>query len=163
MGAVEVSRFLTSLATEAKVAASTQNQALNALLFGTPRLMALLLYGAGLRLLECARLRVKDVDFASSQILVRTGRAPAIASRCSPPRPGPRSYAICRGRDAATTTTSDGAPAGSSCRTHWPGSIRTPAASGAGSGSSRQRGSTSITPPASADATTCTSRYCGAP
>lgn len=116
MGAAEVGRFLTSLATEAKVAASTQNQALNALLFlyrvvleqdlpwlnevvrarrpqhlpvvlsreevrvvldrldGTPRLMALLLYGAGLRLLECARLRVKDVDFASSQILVRSGK-----------------------------------------------------------------------------------------
>jgi integrase len=35
---------------------------------GTPKLMALLLYGAGLRLLECCRLRVKDVDFASNQI-----------------------------------------------------------------------------------------------
>jgi integrase len=41
---------------------------------GTPRLMALLLYGAGLRLLECARLRVPDVDFASNQILVRAGK-----------------------------------------------------------------------------------------
>jgi integrase len=205
MGAAEVSRFLTSLATEAKVAASTQNQALNALLFlyrvvleqdlpwlnevvrarrpqhlpvvlsreevrvildgldGTPRLMALLLYGAGLRLLECARLRVKDVDFASSQILVRSGKGARDRVTMLPPRPGPRSYAICRGRGAATTTTSDGAPAGSSSRTHWPGSIRTPPASGAGSGSSRQRGSTSITPPASADATTCTSRYCSAP
>jgi len=41
---------------------------------GTPKLMAGLLYGAGLRLLECARLRVKDIDFASGQILVRQGK-----------------------------------------------------------------------------------------
>ncbi len=41
---------------------------------GTPRLMADLLYGSGLRLLECARLRVKDVDFASAQIVVRQGK-----------------------------------------------------------------------------------------
>ncbi|MBI3989748.1 MAG: tyrosine-type recombinase/integrase [candidate division NC10 bacterium] len=45
---------------------------------GTPRLMATLLYGAGLRLLEGVQLRVKEVDFASNQILVRvrppTGR-----------------------------------------------------------------------------------------
>jgi integron integrase len=116
MGADEVSRFLTSLAVVGKVSASTQNQALAALLFlygtvlgvelpwldalvraakpprlpivlsreevravllalrGTPRLMAVLLYGAGLRLLECARLRVKDVDFAASQIVVRSGK-----------------------------------------------------------------------------------------
>lgn len=47
---------------------------LDAHLHGTPRLMGILLYGAGLRLLECARLRVKDVDFASHQILVRGGK-----------------------------------------------------------------------------------------
>jgi integron integrase len=41
---------------------------------GPPRLMAILLYGAGLRLLECARLRVKDVDFATNQIIVRAGK-----------------------------------------------------------------------------------------
>ncbi|MBI3105106.1 MAG: site-specific integrase [Candidatus Rokubacteria bacterium] len=41
---------------------------------GTHRLMAILLYGAGLRLLECARLRVKDVDFARHQITVRAGK-----------------------------------------------------------------------------------------
>src|SRR3989475_13183945 len=41
---------------------------------GVPRLMATLLYGAGLRLLECARLRVKDVDFGRSQITVRGGK-----------------------------------------------------------------------------------------
>jgi len=36
--------------------------------------MPILLYGAGLRLLECARLRVKDVDFAANQIIVRAGK-----------------------------------------------------------------------------------------
>ena len=43
-------------------------------LHGTPRLMAALLYGAGLRLLECARLRVKDLDFARGEIVVRDGK-----------------------------------------------------------------------------------------
>jgi integron integrase len=49
-------------------------QALLAQLSGTPRLMAGLLYGAGLRLMECVRLRVKDVDFAYQQITVRNGK-----------------------------------------------------------------------------------------
>jgi integron integrase len=116
MAAAEITRFLTSLAVDGKVAASTQNQALSALLFlyrevlqqevqwlddlvyakrpyhlpvvltrdevravlaeihGVPRLMTLLLYGAGLRLLECARLRVKDIDLASNEIVVRAGK-----------------------------------------------------------------------------------------
>jgi integron integrase len=116
MGAPEVTRFLTSLAVDANVAASTQNQALSALLFlyrdvlevdlpwlhdvvrakrparlpvvltrdevravlqrldGLPRLMGCLLYGAGLRVLECCRLRVQDVDFAANQIVVREGK-----------------------------------------------------------------------------------------
>jgi integron integrase len=116
MGAAEITRFLTSLAVDGKVAASTQNQALSALLFlyravlqqevpwlddlvyakrphrlpvvltrdevravlveihGVPRLMAFLLYGAGLRLLECARLRVQDIDLARNQIVVRAGK-----------------------------------------------------------------------------------------
>ena len=116
MGAPEVTRFLTALAVQGKVAASTQNQALSALLFlyrrvleldlpwldgvvraltperlpvvltcdevrailqrleGVPRLMAYLLYGAGLRLLECCRLRVQDVDFAANQIVVRNAK-----------------------------------------------------------------------------------------
>jgi len=116
MGAAEVAAFLTSLAVQGKVAASTQNQALSALLFlyrevlgielpwlddvvrakrplhlpvvltrdevraviqrlhAAPRLMAILLYGAGLRLLECCRLRVKDVDFATNQIVIRDGK-----------------------------------------------------------------------------------------
>jgi integron integrase len=41
---------------------------------GTPKLMAAVLYGAGLRLLECARLRVKDIDFAAGHIVVRDGK-----------------------------------------------------------------------------------------
>ncbi len=41
---------------------------------GTPRLMASLMYGAGLRLLECCRLRVKDVDFARQELIVRDGK-----------------------------------------------------------------------------------------
>ena len=116
MGADEVTRFLSALAVEGGVSASTQNQALAALLFlysavlrvelpwlqdlvrasrprrlpvvlsrdevravllalrGTTRLMAVVLYGSGLRLLECARLRVKDVDFGANQIVVRSGK-----------------------------------------------------------------------------------------
>jgi integron integrase len=116
MGAFEVERFLSDLATRCKVAASTQNQAFNALLFlyrevlhqelgelgqverakrperlpvvltrgevdrllagmsGTFQLMAKLLYGTGLRLMECVRLRVKDVDFEQNQITVREGK-----------------------------------------------------------------------------------------
>jgi integrase len=51
---------------------------------GTPWLMAMLLYGAGLRLMECCRLRVKDIDFSRNQIVVRAGNGcfqrPAITS-----------------------------------------------------------------------------------
>lgn len=116
MGKNEVSLFLSSLANQRHVAASTQNQALSALLFlfrdvieqpfgwlddverakrparlpvvftrdevraillrteGTRRLMVSLLYGAGLRLMECLRLRVKDLDFDASNIIVRDGK-----------------------------------------------------------------------------------------
>ena len=116
MGAAEIRAFLSYLATHEHVAASTQNSALNALLFlyrsvlkqpfphledierakrprrlptvfsrdevhailsrltGMPHLMTSLLYGAGLRLLECVRLRVKDVDFSYHQITVRDGK-----------------------------------------------------------------------------------------
>jgi integron integrase len=111
-----VTRFLSRLAMQDRVAASTQNQAFSALLFlfrevlkrdlegldqvdrakrparvpqvlsrsevstilgrlhGTPWLMASLMYGSGLRLLECCRLRVKDVDFGRSEITVRDGK-----------------------------------------------------------------------------------------
>ena len=113
LGEAEITAFLNHLAVERSVAASTQNQALSALLFlyravlgleleeltglvrakrprkvpvvlsreemrrlllamtGTDRLVAGLLYGAGLRLLECLRLRVKDVDFGRREITLR--------------------------------------------------------------------------------------------
>jgi integron integrase len=113
MGGEEVNAFLTWLATDQNVSASTQNQALGALLFlyryvldeplpwlkdlirasrpvrlpvvltpeevrrvlnrldGTPHLVAMLLYGGGLRLLEGLMLRVKDVDFDRGQIHIR--------------------------------------------------------------------------------------------
>lgn len=116
LGEDEITRFLTHLAVDLKVAPSTQNQALSALLFlykyvlykelprlddivrakpakrlpvvlgrrevkhlleqlsGTDWLMAMLMYGAGLRVLECVRLRVKDVDFGLCQLVVRSGK-----------------------------------------------------------------------------------------
>lgn len=116
LGAPEVSRFLSHLATDRHVAAATQNQALGALLFlyqrvlhitlpwlddlvrasrpprlptvlsrtevaallrhfaGPSRLVASLLYGSGLRLLEALHLRIKDLDFDRHSILVRSGK-----------------------------------------------------------------------------------------
>ena len=41
---------------------------------GTPRIMAMLMYGAGLRLMECCRLRVKDIDFGNRQIVLHAGK-----------------------------------------------------------------------------------------
>jgi integron integrase len=49
-------------------------RAILSLLTGTPRLMASLLYGAGLRLSECLRLRVKDIDFGYAEVVVRDGK-----------------------------------------------------------------------------------------
>jgi integron integrase len=116
MGENEIAAFLTHLAVEKQVAASTQNQALSALLFlyqqvferkldfldnvervkrppkvpvvftraearatlaqleGDYRVMGELLYGAGLRLMELLRLRVKDIDFGYNQIIVRESK-----------------------------------------------------------------------------------------
>jgi len=116
MGAVEIEAFLTDLAVNGKVAASTQNQAFSALLFlyrnvleiklpslnalrakrpdrvpvvltveevrtilseldGIELLQAEILYGTGLRVLECCRLRVQDVDFGRKLIVVRDGKS----------------------------------------------------------------------------------------
>ena len=116
MGGQEVTSFLAHLAVRDRVAASTQNQALNALVFmyrevlgrevgqlgsferakrpprvpvvlsreeirlllehleGTQQLIGRLLYGTGMRLLEGLRLRVKDLDFARGQVIVRGGK-----------------------------------------------------------------------------------------
>ena len=72
---------------------------------GPPRLMTLLLYGAGLRLLECAQLRVKDVDFGRRSSSSAAGRATRTAWR--PCRPSsPRTWrAIWRRSSGSTTTT----------------------------------------------------------
>ncbi len=56
------------------VFSTAEVQAVLAQLTGVHWLMARLLYGAGLRLMECLRLRVKDVDFAYTQITVRDGK-----------------------------------------------------------------------------------------
>ncbi len=116
MAEPEINAFLTHLAVKEKISASTQNQALSALLFlyrhvldrvigdlgdvirarkpkrlpvvmtreearavlshleGDKRLMAALMYGAGLRLMECLRLRVQDIDFARNELTVRDGK-----------------------------------------------------------------------------------------
>jgi len=116
MGPGEVNAFLTHLAVKEQVSASTQNQALSAILFlyrhvlrrplgdlggvirarrpkhlpvvltrsevravleslsGDAFMICSLLYGGGLRLMECLRLRIQDVDFSSGEILVREGK-----------------------------------------------------------------------------------------
>ena len=116
MGPAEVEQFLNHLAVERRVAASTQSQALNAIVFlyqavlgkplgqmtglkrvqrrsrvpvvltvdevkaalaqmtGTTRLMAELIYGAGLRVHECVTMRVKDVDFGSRTLSIRNSK-----------------------------------------------------------------------------------------
>jgi integron integrase len=127
MGVSEIQEFIIYLANDQNVAASTQNQALSAILFlyrnvllkdiefptdiirakkperlptvltkdevlsvigkmsGTPKLMTQLLFGSGLRLMECLRLRVKDIDFSNRQIIVRDGKG---ESDRSVPLPG---------------------------------------------------------------------------
>ena len=76
----EINAFLAHLAVSEKLSASSQNQALGALLFlfsnlqGTPALVAQILYGSGLRLMEALCLRIKDVDFEKNSIVVRDGK-----------------------------------------------------------------------------------------
>lgn len=85
MGAAEIKAFLSHLATDRHVATSTQNQALSGLLFlyqtvstsmlsGRHWLIASLLYGCGLRLIEYLRLRIQDIDPEYLQIIVRDGK-----------------------------------------------------------------------------------------
>lgn len=68
LGEAEVTAFLAALATRDEV------RAILAEMRGTPWLMASLMYGAGLRLLECARLRIKDIDFERLEVTVRDGK-----------------------------------------------------------------------------------------
>ena len=71
---------------------------------GTPRLVATLLYGTGMRLLECLRLRVKDVEFGNNRILVRDTKGSETASSLSRSSSAPR----CRpGSRASAASTSD--------------------------------------------------------
>jgi integrase len=76
----EINAFLAHLAVSEKLSASSQNQALGALLFlfsnlqGTPALVAQILYGSGLRLMEALCLGIKDVDFEKNSIVVRDGK-----------------------------------------------------------------------------------------
>ncbi len=84
LGTAEVNAFLTALAVEEKVSASTQAQAWAALvllyrevlerLVPPARTVVLLLYGGGLRLNEALQLRVKDLDDARQQLVVRRGK-----------------------------------------------------------------------------------------
>ena len=53
---------------------------------GVPRLMAILIYGSGLRLMECCRLRIKDIEFSRNEIVIRSGKETKIATRCCRPR-----------------------------------------------------------------------------
>lgn len=84
MGEPEINAFLTHRAVADKVRASTQNQALSALLFlyryvldrpnGDKWLIVSLLYGSGVRLMECLNLRVKDLEFSRGEVTVREGK-----------------------------------------------------------------------------------------
>ena len=72
-------------------------QALLSRLGGVPLLMAALLHESGLRLQECLELRVKDLDFERSEILVRRGKGGKDRVTVFPARCGPRSACISRG------------------------------------------------------------------
>ena len=126
---------------------------------GVPRLMAHLLYGAGLRLLECCRLRVQDVDFASNQLVVRTGKGdkdrvtmlPAVVKAdLARHLEGVREQ---HARDLQCGRVGSTSPRRSG------GSIRTRAGSGYGNGSSPRHPSMWTGTPASVAGTTCTSPF----
>ncbi len=176
MGANGITQFLSALAVQGNVSASTQNQALCALLFldrhvlglklgwlddivrakrpqrlpivltrsevkallgaleGVHWIMASLLYGAGLRLLECLRLRAKDIDFSSHQILVREGKGNKDRRTMLPAAVKEPLAHIWAMFANCTSTTCREASAGSMCQTHCNGSIHTPTENGFGSG-----------------------------
>jgi site-specific recombinase XerD len=200
MAEPEINTFLTHLAVERHVSASTQNQALSALLFlyrhvlgrdvgqlvdvvrarkparlsvvmsrdegsavfkhlsGEHFLMALLMYGSGLRLLECLRLRVQDIDFESRLITVRDGKRfkdrvtmlPAAAVQ-------PLERHLEHVRRLHRKDLDEG-PEGCSCRMHTSECIPTPRWSGGGSGSSRRNAGGGIGQPAARAVTMSTNQ-----
>ena len=183
MGETEIVQFLSSLACDAHVSASTQNQALNGILFlyhevlgkeigyvngvvrakrphrlpvvltreeiqallsqlrGTEWLMAMLLYGAGLRLMECLRLRVKDIDFSTNQIVVREGKGQKDRVTMLPSAiREPLRQHLEEARDSTRRTWSTGTLE-PPCPTPWNENIPAPLANGDGSMCSRLQGS----------------------
>ena len=132
-------------------------------LAGTPKLMACLLYGAGLRLLECARLRVKDIDFEASHIVVRAGKGdkdritvlPRIVRE--PLRHHLERVRRLHGRDVVSGAGWVELPGTSA------GSTRTRLGSGGGSGCSPPPGCSVITRPGSTDAIISTKPSSSAP
>jgi integrase len=122
LGAPEIAAFLNHLAVEEHVSAS-EVQAILVGLEGRVRLIAGLLYGSGLRPLECHTLRVKDVDFGRLEIRVRDGKGrkdrvtPLPRSLVEPLRAQLAiSRASTRARDALTASRSR--PAATRCATH---------------------------------------------
>jgi hypothetical protein len=129
---------------------------------GVSRLMAILLYGSGLRLLECARLRVKDIDFARQQITVRAGKGDKDRTTTLPTIIGPE---LGRHLDAAKRQHALDLRQGAGwVELPWALARKYPNAGREclGSGCSLPPGSTSTARPVSAGVTTCTSRSCNA-
>src|SRR5204863_4646959 len=100
---------------------------------GDYRLMAELLYGAGLRLMECVRLRVKDVDFGYGHITVRDGKACEIVSLFCPNACVARFRCIWRECTKSTGEIWRGDADASICPLPWSASTKTPIVHGLGS------------------------------
>jgi integrase len=111
--------------------------AIMSLMDRTAPLVAKLLYGSGLRIMEAIRLRVQDIDFQMKQLTVRSGKGDRDRFTTFPDTLTPllQNHLAGSGR-AAPTGSSFRAMARSTCPTHWSGSIPTPPRSGAGSMSS---------------------------
>jgi len=197
MGGPEIASFLSHLAVDEHVAASTQNQALSAILFlyrhvlkrdvrelgegvrasgrravpivlsrhevravlaelhGTKRLIGTLFYGSGTRLLEALQLRVKELDFERSHFVIRAGKG---RRQCITTLPLSLADSLREHlRDVRNLARRDAERgARRRCPTLLRGSTRAPAASGRGSGCSRQPASRPTAAPAPGSAGTFT-------